>query len=157
MKKFLAFIALPALLLAATQYFEPMQIKFDNRLYSLAGSAKPVPNLFTQEYLLPGEKIDSFSISVGNTKLAPYAKFVYFGTRPHVIKPKKMKALANKKSGQIFGKRVNHPGTKANPYLEKAFSEYVSSASFEKAKEQLAKDIGDETVKFITSSINNIK
>ena len=61
MKKFLAFIALPALLLAATQYFEPMQIKFDNRLYSLAGSAKPVPNLFTQEYLLPGEKLDSFS------------------------------------------------------------------------------------------------
>jgi gp27 len=94
---------------------------------------------------------------VGNTKLAPYAKFVYFGTRPHVIKPKKMKALANKKSGQIFGKSVNHPVTKANPYFEKAFSEYVSSASFEKAKEQLAKDIGDETIKFITSSINNIK
>lgn len=103
------------------------------------------------------EKIDSFSIGVGNTKLAPYAKFVYFGTKPHVIKPKKMKALANKKSGQIFGKSVNHPGTKANPYLEKAFSEYISSASFVKAKEQLAKDIGDETVKFITSSINNIK
>ncbi|WP_103604978.1 hypothetical protein [Campylobacter concisus] len=61
MKKFLAFIALPALLLAATQYFEPVQIKFDNRLYSLAYSAKPVPNLFTQEYLLPGEKLDSFS------------------------------------------------------------------------------------------------
>ena len=59
MKKFLAFIRFAsACLLAATQYFEPMQIKFDNRLYSLAGSAKPVPNLFTQEYLLPGEKID---------------------------------------------------------------------------------------------------
>lgn len=99
----------------------------------------------------------SFSISVGNTKLVPYAKFVYFGTKPHVIKPKKMKAGANKKSGQIFGKSVNHPGTKANPYLEKAFSKYISSASFVKAKEQLAKDIGDETVKFITSSINNIK
>ena len=103
------------------------------------------------------DKIDSFSISVGNTNLVPYAKFVYFGTKPHVIKPKKMKALANKKSGQIFGKSVNHPGTKANPYIEKAFSEYISSASFVKAKEQLAKDIGDETVKFITSSINNIK
>ena len=90
------------------------------------------------------ERIDSFSISVGNTKLVPYTKFVYFGTRLHVIKPKKMKALANKKSGQIFGKSVNHPVTKANPY-------------FEKAKEQLAKDIGDETIKFITSSINNIK
>lgn len=102
-------------------------------------------------------RADSLSIGVGNTMLVSYAKFVYFGTRPHVIKPKKMKALANKKSGQIFGKSVNHPGTKANPYLEKAFSEYISSASFVKAKEQLAKDIGDETVKFITSSINNIK
>lgn len=102
-------------------------------------------------------RADSLSIGVGNTMLVSYAKFVYFGTRPHVIKPKKMKALANKKSGQIFGKSVNHPGTKANPYIEKAFSEYISSASFVKAKEQLAKDIGDETVKFITSSINNIK
>lgn len=95
------------------------------------------------------ERIDSFSISVGNTKLAPYAKFVYFGTRPHVIKPKKMKVLANKKSGQIFGKSVNHPGTKANPYLEKAFSEYVASASFIKAKEQLASDVGEEVVRGI--------
>lgn len=102
-------------------------------------------------------RADSLSIGVGNTMLVSYAKFVYFGTKPHVIKPKKMKALANKKSGQIFGKSVNHPGTKANPYIEKAFSEYISSASFVKAKEQLAKDIGDETVKFITSSINNIK
>ena len=31
------------------------------------------------------ERIDSFSISVGNTKLASYAKFVYFGTKPHGI------------------------------------------------------------------------
>ena len=61
MKKILAFIALPIFLLAATQYFEPIQLKFDNRLYSLAYSAKPVPNLFTQEYLLPGEKPESFS------------------------------------------------------------------------------------------------
>ena len=37
------------------------KVKFDNRLYSLAYSAKPVPNLFTQEYLLPGEKLESFS------------------------------------------------------------------------------------------------
>lgn len=103
------------------------------------------------------DRSNDLSIGVGNSALVPYAKFVYFGTKPHVIKPKKMKALANKKSGQIFGKSVNHPGTKANPYLEKAFSEYISSASFVKAKEQLAKDIGDETVKFITSSINNIK
>ena len=90
------------------------------------------------------ERIDSFSINVGNTKLAPYAKFVYFGTRPHVIKPKKMKALANKKSGQIFGKSVNHPGTKANPY-------------FEKAKEQLASDVSEEVVKDIKIMFKDTK
>ena len=28
---------------------------------------------------------------IGNTKLAPYAKFVYFGTKPHMIKVKKLK------------------------------------------------------------------
>ena len=81
---------------------------------------------------------------MGNTKLAPYAKFVYFGTRPHVIKPKKMKALANKKSGQIFGKSVNHPGTKANPY-------------FEKAKEQLASDVSEEVVKDIKIMFKDTK
>lgn len=103
------------------------------------------------------DRIDSFSISVGNTKLVPYAKFVYFGTRPHVIKPKKMKALANKKSGQIFGKSVNHPGTKANPYIEKAFSEYISSASFVKAKEQLASDVSEEVVKDIKIMFKDTK
>ena len=90
------------------------------------------------------ERIDSFSISVGNTKLAPYAKFVYFGTRLHVIKPKKMKALANKKSGQIFGKSVNHPGTKANPYLEKA-------------KEQLASNVSEEVVRDIKIMFKDTK
>ncbi|MEH1009741.1 hypothetical protein QM027_01075 [Campylobacter concisus] len=44
---------MPALLLAATQYFEPMQIKFDNRLYSLASSAKPVPNFIHAGVLAP--------------------------------------------------------------------------------------------------------
>lgn len=90
------------------------------------------------------ERIDSFSISVGNTKLVPYTKFVYFGTRLHVIKPKKMKALANKKSGQIFGKSVNHPGTKANPY-------------FEKAKEQLASDVSEEVVRDIKIMFKDTK
>ncbi|WP_298036082.1 HK97 gp10 family phage protein [uncultured Campylobacter sp.] len=95
------------------------------------------------------DRSNDLSIGVGNSALVSYAKFVYFGTRPHVIKPKKMKALANKKSGQIFGKSVNHPGTKANPYLEKAFSEYVASASFVKAKEQLASDMSEEVVRDI--------
>ena len=48
---------------------------------------------------------------------APYAPFVVFGTRPHVIKPNKKKALRWAASGKfIFAKFVNHPGYVGDPY-----------------------------------------
>lgn len=62
-----------------------------------------------------------------NTKLsgevnvnASYAVFVEGGTAPHLIRPVKAKALANIRTGQFFGKLVHHPGTKANPFLQRA-------------------------------------
>ena len=48
-----------------------------------------------------------------------YAIFVEKGTRPHVIRAKNKKVLGNKKVG-FFGKQVNHPGSRAKPYLEPA-------------------------------------
>ncbi len=48
---------------------------------------------------------------------AGYAIFVHEGTGPHVIKVVKKQVLANKKTGQVFGKVVNHPGTKPNKFL----------------------------------------
>ena len=47
-----------------------------------------------------------------------YGMFVRGGTRPHEIRPKKPGGvLAFKIGGRtIFTKKVNHPGTKANPY-----------------------------------------
>lgn len=61
---------------------------------------------------------------------AGYAAFVEFATRPHVIKPKKARRLAwpaagsarlsgtARRGGQmIFAGKVNHPGTKAQPFL----------------------------------------
>lgn len=50
---------------------------------------------------------------------ASYAPFVEFGTAPHVITATNAKVLANAKTGQIFGKVVHHPGTKANPFMER--------------------------------------
>ena len=50
----------------------------------------------------------------------PYAVFVHEGTRPHIIRVAVKKTLANKRTGQIFGKVVRHPGTKANPFLQRA-------------------------------------
>lgn len=49
-----------------------------------------------------------------------YAVFVHEGTRPHEINALVKRVLANKRTGQIFGKKVKHPGTKANPFLQRA-------------------------------------
>lgn len=50
-----------------------------------------------------------------------YGVYVDQGTRPHVILPKNKKMLAFQKNGQwVFAKRVNHPGTKAQPFFSNA-------------------------------------
>ena len=49
---------------------------------------------------------------------ADYAAAVEFGTQPHKIVAKNGKALVFKKDGKtIFAKSVNHPGTRAQPFL----------------------------------------
>lgn len=50
---------------------------------------------------------------------APQAWFLEYGTRPHKIRPKRAKALRFiGRSGQpVFAKEVNHPGTKADPFM----------------------------------------
>ncbi len=51
---------------------------------------------------------------------ADYGVFVHEGTRPHTIRVINKKVLANRREGQIFGKIVNHPGTRAQPFLKDA-------------------------------------
>lgn len=49
-----------------------------------------------------------------------YGLFVHEGTRPHVIEARNKKALANIRTGEFFGKRVQHTGTAPNPFLQRA-------------------------------------
>lgn len=65
-----------------------------------------------------------------------YGKFIEYGTKPHVIKPKKGKFLVfqiarmarggkakttgKAKSGLIFARSVRHPGTKPRPFFAPA-------------------------------------
>ncbi|MFZ2152288.1 MAG: HK97-gp10 family putative phage morphogenesis protein [Minisyncoccia bacterium] len=51
---------------------------------------------------------------------ALYALFVEAGTRPHIIRAVNKGGLANKRTGEFFGKVVHHPGTRANPFLKRA-------------------------------------
>ena len=49
---------------------------------------------------------------------ASYARFVEFGTAPHVIRPKNARALYWPGAEHPV-RLVNHPGTKPNPYMER--------------------------------------
>jgi len=49
---------------------------------------------------------------------AEYAPYLEFGTRPHIIKPVRRKALKFLYKGKIvFAKKVHHPGTKPSPFF----------------------------------------
>lgn len=60
-----------------------------------------------------------------------YAAFVNDGTRPHVIRPKRAKVLRFTVGGQVvYAKVVNHPGTKPNPFLDRALREVAAPAGY---------------------------
>jgi hypothetical protein len=53
--------------------------------------------------------------------LAPYAVFVDQGTRPHEIRPANASVLAFEAGGRmVFTPLVRHPGSKPNPFMERA-------------------------------------
>lgn len=86
----------------------------------------------------------AFSGKVGSP--LEYASYVEFGTPPHIIEVKTKKVLARytgttggKAGFQIFGKRVNHPGSKAKPYL------FPAVESERKKFEQRIKKVTDDT------------
>jgi len=71
----------------------------------------------------------SARILAGGQREVGYAAHVEFGTGPHVIVPRKAKVLAwggNRRlsgtlrsgaSAEFFAMKVNHPGSRAKPYL----------------------------------------
>jgi HK97 gp10 family phage protein len=63
------------------------------------------------------------------TSRAPYSIFVEEGTKPHLIRPKVKKALADRRNKLFFGKLVHHPGTKANPFMERAVKQSQSKVT----------------------------
>ncbi len=63
-----------------------------------------------------------FEIVDGNIvfNFVGYAKYVEFGTPPHIIKPKDKKALFWKGAEHPV-KSVNHPGTAPQPFIRNTF------------------------------------
>jgi|SRR5215472_18365567 len=63
-------------------------------------------------------RMPDHSIVVGPT--ADYAKYVLEGTEPHEIHSTGSWPLRNRATGQVFGPKVNHPGTRPQPFVAEA-------------------------------------
>ena len=74
-----------------------------------------------------------------DNKIVNYARYIHEGTSPHTIRAKTKSVLANKKTGQIFGKEVKHPGMKARPWLDYALEK--SKPKIRILQDQLAENI----------------
>lgn len=95
-----------------------------------------------------GYLLQNWGFEVGNLQArwyprANYAPYVEFGTKPHTIRATNKRLLANKKEGKIFGPVVHHPGTTANPFMERilAASESEIDDLFVNALDQVDKAI----------------
>lgn len=84
------------------------------------------------------DNISNLEIEIGNSKLAPYAPYVHYGTDPYVIRPKNKQAL---KTPYGARKKVSHPGIKANPYLQKAVDNYNSTRALDDLGDKICEDV----------------
>lgn len=61
-----------------------------------------------------------------DARRAPYAYFVHWGTKPHVIRPKDKKVLRWPAGGAFaFAGEVHHPGYAGDKWLERAAAEGI--------------------------------
>lgn len=73
-------------------------------------------------------RVGPWSIESGVSATAPYAAPVHEGARPHVIRPRRAKALRFEIGGRVvFAARVNHPGNRPNRFLSNAAHRVASA------------------------------
>ena len=96
-----------------------------NKMHKLAVHNAPVDNGVLRREIK--HEISSLKEITGIvTSHAAYSQAVEEGTRPHKIEVKDKKVLAGKGTGKggwnVYGTKVQHPGTKPRPFLYPAFT-----------------------------------
>ena len=108
----------------------------------LSIEAKAKSNLTNNKSVVSGHLRRSIATKIGDmevtvhTSNVKYARGVEEGTRSHIIRPKNKKALYWKGAKHPV-KKVNHPGSKAKPYLIPAFNQ-EKDQFLEKLKEVIS-------------------
>jgi Bacteriophage HK97-gp10, putative tail-component len=60
-----------------------------------------------------------------------YAEMVHDGTRPHIIRPRRARALRFVVNGRVvYAKVVHHPGTRPRPFLDRALREVAGPRGY---------------------------
>lgn len=122
-----------ALNATATQASLPEVTRITRRVLNRAKVLAPVDT----GRLRSSGRMDIRVTSVGPTGSVTfpvsYAQFVHEGTRAHVIRARRKKALRFTGRGGVvvFRRQVNHPGTRARPFLEQALAEIAPASGFE--------------------------
>lgn len=84
-----------------------------------------------------------------NEKKAPYASYVHFGTKPHMILPRKRSILRWTSGNKfVFSKFARHPGWKEDPFLYNAVD--ASMKSVDEIFDRYVKLAGEEVATEIT-------
>lgn len=89
-------------------------------------AAQAILAKFTTAATVPvrtGYLVQNWGFEIGNLQArwypkASYAPYVELGTAPHIIRAVNRRVLADAE-GHVFGPAVRHPGTKANPFMER--------------------------------------
>ncbi|GHV59026.1 hypothetical protein FACS1894103_1590 [Campylobacterota bacterium] len=102
------------------------------------------------------DHINEGFVEVGNSKNAPYAKWVHGGTGIYgqyktPIVPKHKKALKTP-----YGIRKSVKGQKANPYLDKALDDYIGAGKLEQELDKFGKRICNDIVKDIKKAFGKL-
>lgn len=74
----------------------------------------------------------------------PYGVYVHQGTKPHIIQPSKKQVLRWSDGVRFFfARKVNHPGTQADPFLYNSAEKELPliQSRFENALEKLVRDL----------------
>ncbi len=72
-------------------------------------------------------RLEKDKVAVGPT--VPYAPYVEYGTKPHIIRPVHAKALAFEVEGTlVFAKLVHHPGFAGRFFARGAYEQFLREA-----------------------------
>ena len=74
------------------------------------------------------KKVGRLEAEIGPS--APYAIYIEYGTRPHIIRPVRARALRFEVNGEVvFTRLIRHPGTKPQRFIRETVEELQNQIS----------------------------